>query len=520
MALRFPIYNLRAGIVACLTFVILSAMLLINVVMVKFAERDLVDARVETGRLLIHAIGQMVGYHGLTNTHRGPISLASDSRFREEIAQLLRMGGFSNVLMVNSKGDGLLGLGSWGNREKEALLSTREALRRQKLSLEFSGEIWGVIWFAPEAVRISAPILFRGRLLGAAAICADLGPLYQGLRKSEKLILAYICLNGIILVLFGIYLLSRAVIKPIYRLLAITEKFEEWPPLLRDGESSRNEIGQLFHSLKMMHKRLEANRKELRDNISSLEKANLEIKKAQNEIIKSEKMASAGRLATGVAHEIGNPLGIILGYLELLKRCDLRDEERRDFVERIESEVTRINQIIRELLDFSRPSDAEKKETRIHRLIVETVNMLEPQPMMGRIEIQQDLGAEKDVVWAGGDQLKQVFLNIIMNAADAMIDAGVSSGGFFPGAMVIKTYNEDDSIVISFRDTGSGIPAEELGRIFDPFYTTKEPGKGTGLGLSVCYTIIQGLGGSIRAESVLGKGTDIIVTIPLGRTQK
>jgi len=350
--------------------------------------------------------------------------------------------------------------------------------------------------------------------MGAVAVCADLGPLYQGLRKSERFILIYICLNTIILVLFGIYLLSRTVVKPVRRLLTITDKFEEWPSLFDQEESSKNEIGQLSRSLKMMLTRLETNKRELKANISSLEEANLEIKKAQDEIIKSEKMASAGRLATGVAHEIGNPLSIILGYLELLKRGDLKHEENKDFVERIESEVTRINQIIRELLDFSRPASAEHEEIEIHQLIMETVSLLKLQPMMDQIEIRQELDAIKDVVWAGMTQLKQVFLNIILNAADAMIDTE-SSDGLFSKVLNIDKENEDDSIMISFTDTGIGISPEELGRIFDPFFTTKEPGKGTGLGLSVCYTIIEGLGGRIRAESVLGKGTEVIIAIPL-----
>ena len=142
--------------------------------------------------------------------------------------------------------------------------------------------------------------------------------------------------------------------------------------------------------------------------------------------------------------------------------------------------------------------------------------MPEPQPMMDQIEMRQELRARKNVVWAETAQLKQVFLNIILNAADAMIETE-SSDGLSPKVLHIETENEDDSIVISFTDTGTGISSEELGRIFDPFYTTKEPGKGTGLGLSVCYTIIEGLGGRISAESVLGKGSKFIVNIPLNR---
>jgi len=488
-------------------------MLLINVVMVKFAERDLIDAKVEMGRLLIHTIGQTVAYETISG-HKLLNGPGSVPRAGKEIARLLRMGGYSNVLVVNSTGARLFALGSWGKLKEDALVRSRETLTRPKSSLEFLGEVWGVIWLAPEMIRISAPFFYAGRLMGAVAIGADLVPLYQGLRKSERLILIYICLNAVILVLFGSYLLSRTVVKPVHRLLTITDKFEEWPSLFDQEESSKNEIGQLSRSLKMMLKRLETNKRELKANISSLEEANLEIKKAQDEIIKSEKMASAGRLATGVAHEIGNPLSIILGYLELLKRGDLKSGEDKDFVERIESEVTRINRIIRELLDFSRPSSAEHEETGIHQLIRETVNMLEPQPMMDRIEIRQELNATKNVVWAGTAQLKQVFLNIIINAADAMIDTDPSDG-LSPKVLNIETGNEDASIVISFTDTGIGISSEGLCRVFDPFYTTKEPGKGTGLGLSVCYTIIEGLGGTIRAESIPGKGSKFIVTIPL-----
>ena len=511
--MRFPFYSLRTGILACLTFLILAAMLLINVVMVKFAERDLIDAKVEMGRLLIHTIGQRVAYETISG-HEVINELGSAPRFGKEITKLLRMGAYSNVLVVSSTGARLFSLGSWGKIEEDTLVRSKEALVRQKSSLEFLGEVWGVIWLAPEMIRMSAPFFYDGRLMGAVTICADLGPLYQGLRKSEKLILIYICLNAIILVLFGIYLLSRTVVKPVHRLLAITDKFEEWPSLFDQEESSKNEIGQLSRSLKMMLKRLEANKSELKASISSLEEANLEIKKAQDEIIKSEKMASAGRLATGVAHEIGNPLSIILGYLELLKRENLENEEGRDFVERIESEVTRINQIIRELLDFSRPASAEHEETGIHQALMETVNMLKPQPMMDRIEIRQELDAIENVVWAGKDQLKQVFLNIILNAADAMIETEPSDA-LSTKVLNIETENKDDSIFISFTDTGIGISPEKLSRIFDPFYTTKDPGKGTGLGLSVCYTIIEGLGGRIRAESAPGKGSKFIVAIPL-----
>ena len=265
----------------------------------------------------------------------------------------------------------------------------------------------------------------------------------------------------------------------------------------------------------MMLRRLEENKKELRTHISSLEKANQEVKKAQEEIIRSEKAASVGRLATGVAHEMGNPVGIVLGYLELLKGEDLEDAERKDFLDRMESELTRINRVIKQLLDFSRPSTGDQEKGNIHEMIIETVNMLMPQPMMAHLEIEMALEAERDTVWAGPDQLRQVFLNIIMNSADAMQGGDPLNNGLETGVLTIRTQDRDDSIEIRFTDTGKGIPSDELVRIFDPFFTTKEPGKGTGLGLSVSYRIIEELGGRIRAESSHGEGTTIIIDIPL-----
>ena len=489
-------------------------MLLINVVMVKFSEKDLIEAKLQTGRLLLNAIEHKVG-NQITNQHGTWTYLESNRRFKKEINQLLRTGGFSGVLMVNRDGAKVLGYGSWGEREQEGLSLCRDTLVTKKHSYGFSGSTWGVIWLANERVKISSPILFDGHFLGAMTIYAELGPLYQKLRKSEKIILIYILLNTIVLVLFGIYLLSRIVVRPIHRLVSITEEFKDGEPFPNLMDSSPNEIGQLSRSLNMLLKRLDENKKELRAHISSLENANREIRKAQDEIIKSEKLASVGRLAAGVAHEIGNPIGITLGYLELLKDGNLSKEESRDFLKRMESEITRINQIIRQLLDFSRPASGEREQTGIHGLIMETINMLKPQPMMAHIKTRPALQASKDTVWADPNQLKQVFLNIIINAADAMAGDDVSGKEETAGTLTIETIDMEDSIEVRFADTGPGIPQQELAHVFDPFYTTKNTGTGTGLGLSVCYRIIEGMEGSVRAESTQGKGTTIIIDIPL-----
>ncbi len=497
-----------------MAFLTVVAMLLVNVVMVKFAVRDLLKEKLKTGRMLMNAMEQKLENEMVIKQSSWE-KLQSDSQFRSRIASALEESDFSCALVFNGECKKVFDSGPHGEINKDALLISRKVLANRKGSHEFSGSAWGVIWLGPKSLNISEPMFFKERFAGAITLSADLVPLYKRLRSSEKIILFYIFLNTVVFVLFGAYFFSRTIVKPIRKLLGITEKFEEGEVFPQLPDPSRNEIGQLFRSLNKMLKRLGENKQELRSHITSLEEANQELKKAQNEIIRSEKLASMGRLATGVAHEIGNPIGIVLGYLELLNKGGLDEEEKKDFLNRIESEIRRISGIIRQLLDFSGTSSGERTLTSLNSLVIETINILKPQPMMASINLNTDLKAERDEVLAESDQLKQVFLNIIMNAADAMGDDIVSEGESRPKTLAVRTSNVNDMIEIRFADEGPGIPEQDLAHIFDPFFTTKEPGKGTGLGLSVCYRIVEGLGGAIRAESAIGKGTTIIIDIPL-----
>ena len=345
----------------------------------------------------------------------------------------------------------------------------------------------------------------------------------------QKIVLFYILLNTLFLALFGFYLIYRSIIRPINRLVKRAEEFKEGEVFFLTSNAEKDEFGKLSSSLNVMLRRLEHNKEELKASIQSLEKANRETKQAQEEIIRSEKLASVGRLASGVAHEIGNPIGIVLGYLDLLKGNGLKDEEKRDFINRIQSEIDRINRTIKNLLDFSRPSKGEVMTVSAHQIIGDMIDMLKPQPMASDNEILLEKGAKKDTVVADPDKLKQVFLNLSMNAIDAM---GANQGQDESQKNVLSirtslsakakpdTRGNGSRIYIEFSDTGPGILAEDLTRIFDPFYTTKEPGKGTGLGLSVSLRIIQDMGGDIIAKSKEGKGAHIIVILPLCHATK
>ena len=506
-----------------LAFLILSAMLLIHVVTAKLTERDLINARIQSGRVLLQAaniiaIDLSQCRAGQSNRKARPKNKPLGTDFGRHMVSLLHRAGFSGIMIKDDKGLAVFSHGHWG--DKPSIQNTGSPQSARSARIEFSGRTWGLFWPAPRDVILVSSLRVKGQFAGSVAIFSDLKPLYAKIRASEPVILGYIGMNALILVLFGIYLLSRTVVRPINRLVAMTEKFDGAIPIMQKDESPNNEIGRLSQSLNHMLRELDANERKLKENISSLEAANQEIKRAQDEMVESEKMATVGRLATGVAHEIGNPLGIILGYIELLQRGDLTLLEQKDFLVRMESEISRIHRIIRDLLDFSRPSAARQHDTNANEILEEVLTILSPQPLFEKVQVRRLLEAETVIVKVAQDSLKQVFLNIIMNAADAMADERGCAGDSSESILTLKSFNEEGFLIIRFSDTGCGMRRDDIKRIFDPFFTTKAPGKGTGLGLSICYTIMDQAGGRIRAESEPGGETTLILEMPLGNIEK
>jgi two-component system NtrC family sensor kinase len=503
--------SLRTTILTQICLLVMAGMMLINGAMIKLSERDMIQATAHLGGVVLQAIEQRVAPRLASQEGFARFS-ERDIELRAEISRLLKTSGFTEALIVDREGAKSLGIGAMDGFDAGLIPAAREALASGEGRKTFQGTTWGVIWLAHETIQLSTPLYYQGTLQGGMAISAPLSPMYEDLRKSQRIALVYLLLNTVLLVIFGSHLLSRAVIRPIHRLLKITESFREGESFALASDSATNEIGKLHRSLTMMLTRLEENRAELRQNVLSLESANQELRTAQTSLIRSEKLACVGRLAAGVAHEIGNPIGIVLGYVGLMRNDAIREADRLEYADRIESEVTRISRIIRQLLDFSRPVQGNREEVSIHRMIHDAVEMMAPQPLVRHLEMKMSLAATQDMVLVDPGQFKQVLLNIIINAADAISDNGASDG-----FLIISTQNNDGEVELRLTDNGPGIPEQELPKIFDPFYTTKEPGKGTGLGLSVCHSIVEGWGGKIRGESVKGKGTTIVFTVPLAK---
>jgi PAS domain S-box-containing protein len=222
----------------------------------------------------------------------------------------------------------------------------------------------------------------------------------------------------------------------------------------------------------------------------------------------TSRLASVGEMASGIAHEINNPLTGVIGFAQLLLQEDLPDKVRKD-VETINDGAQRVANVIQRLLAFARQTKPQRTYVNINDVLNTTIDLRAYHLQTSNIDVIKQLSPDLPLTVADAGQLQQVFLNLIVNAE---IEMKLLSGH---GRLTVKTQEVDNTIRISFKDEGPGIAEENLERIFDPFFTTRQVGQGTGLGLSVCYGIISEHGGRIHAESKLGKGATFIVELPV-----
>ena len=247
-----------------------------------------------------------------------------------------------------------------------------------------------------------------------------------------------------------------------------------------------------------------------------------ELKKNQSEqLMQSAKLASVGELAVSVAHEINNPLTGILGFTSLLLSEMSPDDPRTKDLKVIESEALRSRQIVRNLLDFSRSHGAKKEPVDINGVIRNTLTLIQYQAKTSNINIIEKFGIDLPPVQADADQLKQVFINLIKNAFDAMPKGGVLTietstlpEAFAMSGAPLHEAASEEMVMIQFKDSGMGIHPDHIQNIFDPFFTTKGRQMGTGLGLSISYNIIEKHGGRLEVESEVGKGSNFIIKLP------
>ncbi len=333
---------------------------------------------------------------------------------------------------------------------------------------------------------------------------------FNDLLRNAVLTFIGIAVGVILIIIFVAILLTRKISTPLKKLENFAKKVEEGDYKPDFSIEAPREIENLAYSFNHMAKELEKEKEELENWANTLEtkveQRSEELKKIHEQMFRSEKLASLGKLAAGVAHEINNPLTGVLTNASLLLE-DLEDgDPRREDVQVIVSETIRCREIVKRLLDFARQTKPQKKLTNINTLINNIILLVRNQTSFRNIVIEKRLDDNLPEIMADLDQIQQVFINLIINASEAMTKGGCLD-------IESKLDKSGEYLEVIFKDNGPGIPDHIKARIFDPFFTTKE--QGTGLGLSISYGIIERHGGKINLETKSGEGTTFTIFLPV-----
>jgi signal transduction histidine kinase len=335
------------------------------------------------------------------------------------------------------------------------------------------------------ALHVYAPLLTLDGAGGAVRFRLGGDDVLQSALVSARYLLVSVALvDGVLVLLFGA-LFIRRVVGPLEALAGGAHRVAagelHLPPL--PVPEGADELARLTEAFNRMTTSLRAQR---------------------DHLVAQEKLATVGRLAAGVAHEVGNPLAAVLGYVDLLLH-DEKDAERRDMLQRIHKETDRIRDIISDLLDYSRPVAAEREPVSLQEAVETSVSLLKPQARFRGVTVEDRVPVELPPASASASRLVQVLINLLLNAADAMHGEGT---------IEVAARQDGDRLELTVRDSGPGVAEADRGRIFDPFFTTKEPGQGTGLGLAVSRSIVQAFGGELVLVDGPTPGAVFAVRLP------
>ena len=321
---------------------------------------------------------------------------------------------------------------------------------------------------------------------------------YVDIRRNTLLVFVLITAAGMVIAIAMGYLLGQRILKPVHRLINMSRRVSAGDLSPEVGPISSSEIGVLQKTFQEM--------------LSSLrERDRSQRAESELKLLQSEKQASVGRLAAGVAHEINNPLTGVLTFTHMLLRREDINEEIREDLQTIADATERVRMIVKGLLDFSRQTKIEPEPTDLNTLIEQTIPLVDNQSLVKGVIFCFDPGKDIPLRTLDRSQIQSVLLNIILNA----IDATDKGGHINIYTRLSAGPRQTKTIEVEISDSGCGISPEHLDKLFDPFFTTKEVGKGTGLGLSVSQGIIERHGGTIRVQSTVGQGSIFTICFPL-----
>lgn len=393
----------------------------------------------------------------------------------------------------------------------------------------------------------SFAVLFAAALVMAMGGLALALPFFEGAAEAALFLLLLLFADLVVLFVFGRHLIRRMLLAPLDRIVEDTRSIAEGEYHRRIRGADTEELGVLSESVARMARRLVRNQELLAENVESLEATNRALTEARDEAVRTARLASAGTLAAGLAHEVGNPLGAIRGYVDVARARAEREGGDTELLDEIGREAERIDRIIRGLLDYARPRRGDGEPAPASEVVERVVDLLDAQGRLGGIRVEREVESPAARV-EDPHRLEQVLVNLLLNAAQALAgtpDPTVTLGvreevGRMPrlprrregdppgidyahrrrlagesGAAAIDPLRTADRIVVvTVADNGPGLPGEDPSAVFDPFFTTKEAGQGTGLGLAICARLVEGVGGRIEAGERPGGGALFTLRLP------
>ncbi len=348
------------------------------------------------------------------------------------------------------------------------------------------------------------------KVLGVLDIGMSLADVDKDVKGAQNKMIVFAVIAFLIISVTISISINRYVTRPVRELVKATRKIAEGDLDYSIPVKTEGEIAQLASSFSQMTLDLKKADEKLVEWGKTLEQKvrerTEELRKTENQLIQSDKVASLGKLAAGVAHEINSPLTGILTYSSLLFKAKSDGDPDKEDLEVIVNETNRCKKIVKGLLDYARQTEPQKTLSDINEVIGKSIDLISHQASLQNVKIEKKMKADLPKIMVDVSQIQQVFINILLNAIEAMPEGG---------ALTVSSEAEGRMVAVRFADTGIGIPEELLPKILDPFFTTKTQGRGTGLGLSVSYGIVERHRGKLEVKSQVGKGTTLTVKLPI-----
>ncbi len=493
--------GLRTEVVVSITLLLGAALLFSGFLLVKLTEKGLLDQQRSDLRRTVTLLGSAINEQFVT--HRADVA-GNLSGLQPVLGALGRHGDVLAWRLLDADRQTLAEMSVAGPVQFSDVSPAAVSLGEISETLSYSSR-WLSLSERPRSYLDLAVPVGSGEFAAVLQARFSLVTLEERVHGAQKLVLIYVLLFGGVLSVFGVFSLNRNVVRPVRKLQQATGDIAQGALQEIDVPAGPEEIRELAASFNHMVHALAESRAETVAHITSLEEANRALSEARDDLLRSEKMASVGHLSAGMAHEIGNPLGAIVGYLDLLRQ-DLSEPGCRDLVERSLVEANRIDTLIRELLDYATPGTVETEPFDPAVAFRETVEMAIHQGVLNKIQVVDNLPVTAPAVCMNRGQFAQVCINLILNARDAMPTGGT---------LTLSMRQDEKSLGCDVADQGSGMDVETRKAIFEPFFTTKDPGQGTGLGLSVCQRIVDQAGGWIEVASEVDSGSCFTVWLPV-----